>query len=274
MSKYRINENLVKKSTRDLFVAYAPSNIILSALIAVPVMMMLNDGRMGSWAIAVPFFLLLFGFHMVRTIRRQQALMKSYTLEVTDAEISQQVKDNFYIPISQKEIKEIIRLKNGGFLVTGPDGKQITIPHLLDNTGNLEKQLLALSPITTGKKDPFNLRYRWIMLLLTAAIYLCIVVSNNKIVIAVASLLALGQIGFVAYQIWKIRNLRYASKRAQWFYILLLCVGLFFALIKLVPNSAFTPVNSHRSANNPASYPPPIPAARSASSAKTPGTPV
>jgi hypothetical protein len=267
MTQYRINENLIKKSTRKLFMAYAPSGIILSVLIVVPLMVILNDGRMGTWAIAVALFLLFFGFQMVRTIRSQQALMKSYTLEVTDAGISQLVKDNFYIPISRMEIKEIIRLKNGGFLVTGPDGKQITIPHLLDNTGNLEQQLRALSHITTGKKDPFNLRYRWIMLLLTAVIYLCIIVSNNKIVIAVSSMLALGEIGFVAYQIWKIRNLRYASKRGHWFHILFLGIGLYFALIKLVPDSAFTPEKSHRTANNPSSNPPPIPAAGPASSA-------
>lgn len=190
---------------------------------------------------------------MIRIVRRQQALMKSYILEVTDTEINRRVKDNLYIPISRAEIKEIIRLKNGGYLVIGPDGKQIAIPHLLDDTGKLEQQLLALSPIITGRRDPFNQRYRWTMLLLTAVLYLCIIMSGNKIVVAVASLLALVQIGFVLYQIWKIRNLRYAASRTLWFYVILLGFGLFLALIKLAPDRAFIPVNSHRSANNPSS---------------------
>jgi hypothetical protein len=260
MSKYHINENLVKKSTRDLFIAYAPSGIILSALIAVPLLVMLNDGRIGSWTIAVPFFLLVFGLQMVRLIRRQQALMKSYFLEITDAGINRWTINNPPLSIESMEIIAIIKFKNGGFLVKGQDGKQIMIPQVLDGPGNLEQQLLALGPITTGMKDPSNLRYRWFMLLLTAAIYFCLIIAKNKIVIAIAALLALGQIGFVLYQIWKFKNLRYASTRALWFHVILLGLGLFLALLKLVPDPAFTPVKSHRSANIPSSNRRPNPA--------------
>lgn len=267
MSRYRTNENLVKKSTRQLFIAYAPSGIILSALIVVPLMVILNDDRIGSWAIAVPFFLLVFGLQMVRLIRRQQGLMKSYFLEITDAGINRWIKGNPPLSIESVEIIAIIKFKNGGFLVKGQDGKQIMIPPMLDGPGNPEQQLLALGPITTDKKDPSNLRYRWFMLLLTTAIYLCLIVAKNKIVIVVAALLALGQIGFILYQIWKFKNLRYASTRALWFHVILLGVGLYLALIKLVLDSAFTPAKSHRSASIPSSNLLPIPAAGCPSSA-------
>jgi hypothetical protein len=235
VSKYHINENLVKKSTRQLFIAYAPSGIIISALFVAPLMVIANDGKTGSPAIAVPVFLLLFGFHMVRLIRRQQGLMKSYYLEITDAGINRWLKDEPPLSIEPMEIIAIIKFKNGGFLVKGQDGKQIMIPQMLDGPDNVEQQLLALGPITTDVKDPSNLRYRWFMLLLTAAIYLCLVVPKNKTVIAMAALLALGEIGFVLYQIWKFKNLRYASTRALWFHVILLGLGLFLALIKLVP---------------------------------------
>ena len=273
MSKYRVNENLVKKSTRELFIAYAPFGLILSALIVVPVLVLLNDGRIGSWTIAVPFFLLVFGLQMVRLIRRQQALMKSYFLEITGAGINRWIKGDPPLSIEPMEIISIFKFKNGGFLVKGQDGKQIMIPQMLDGPGNLEQQLLALGPITTDKKDPSNLRYRWFMLLLTTAIYLCLIVAKNKIVIDVGALLALGQIVFVLYQIWKFKKLRYASTRPLWFHVILLGVGLCLALIKLVPDSPFTPVKSHRSASNPSSNPPPIPAAAPRLSANTPGTP-
>src|SRR5580692_4464547 len=273
MSRYRINENLVKKSTRELFIAYAPSGIILSALIVVPLMVILNEGRIGSWTIAVPFFLLVFGWQMVRLIRRQQALMKSYFLEITDTGINRWIKGNPPLSIGTMEIIAIIKFKNGGFLVKGQDGKQIMIPHMLDGPGNPEEQLLALGPVTTDKKDPSNLRYRCFMLLLTTAIYLCLIIANNKIVIVVAAFLALGQLGFVLYQIWKFKNLRYASTRALWFHVILLGVGLYLALIKLVPDSAFTPAKSHRSASNPSLHRPPTPPASPHLSAKTPGIP-
>jgi hypothetical protein len=235
VSKYRINENLVKKSTRQLFIAYAPSGIILSALIFVPVMLILNEGKIGSWTIAVPLFLLILGLQMVRLISRQQGLMKSYFLEITDAGINRWIKNNPPLSIEPMEIIAIIKFKNGGFLVKGQDGKQIMIPQMLDGPGNLEEQLLALGPITTGKKDPSNLRYRWFMLLLTTAIYFCLIIAKNKTVIVVVALLALGQIGFVLYQIWKFKNLRYAPTRALWFHVILLGLGLFLALVKLVP---------------------------------------
>jgi hypothetical protein len=260
MTRYRFSESQLKKSTRELFLAYAPSGIVLSIMVFVPLMVMLFHNPISSWAIGIPIFLLVFGYMMVRIIHHQQALMKSYSLEVSDAGMNLHIKDNLYIDISPMEIKEITKIKNGDFLVTGPDGKQITIPHLLDNAGNLEQQLLAMSPINTHKKDPLNLRYRWTMLLLTAVFFLSIIVSDNKIVIVAASLLAIAQIGFVLYQIWKIKNLRYAPKRGLWFHVIVLSAALFTTFIKFVPDSAFTPVKSHRSANNPSSYPPPNPA--------------
>ncbi len=210
MSKYRVNENLVKKSTRELFIAYAPFGLILSALIVVPVLVLLNDGRIGSWTIAVPFFLLVFGLQMVRLIRRQQALMKSYFLEITGAGINRWIKGDPPLSIEPMEIISIFKFKNGGFLVKGQDGKQIMIPQMLDGPGNLEQQLLALGPIST---------------------------------------------------------------RPLWFHVILLGVGLFLALIKLVPDPTQPPAKSNRSANNPSSNLPPIPAAAPRLSANTPGTP-
>lgn len=204
-------------------------------MVVIPIVVNLFGGAFDPPVIIVPIFLLFFGWTMFRTIRRERALMKSYTLEITDTGINRRLKDIRYVSISSTTITEIIQFKKGGFLVKGRGGEQIMIPRGLDDTGKLEEQLRALAPITVEDKDPLNLKHRWFMLLSTAALYLCVSIISNKTVVAVAAILAVGLTGFAVFQIRTNKNIYAASKRGSWLYFFILGITLFLALIKLIP---------------------------------------
>src|ERR1700761_3509187 len=193
MSQFKINEEQFRKFRRRFLVIYIPFVVVAVSLIVVSDVYRTGDIGFPVWAVILPVFLAYFGFTVYRTLRRQQRLMTSYTITIEDGDITR-VQDNTpTISISFMEIKEIIKTRKGGFLIKGLQRTDlIAIPKWLNETGELERELQTLAPITTGKKDPLMIRYQSLLVLLAVGMYVCLYTVQNKIATVASALVLIG----------------------------------------------------------------------------------
>lgn len=234
MQQFKITEAQFRKFRRKFLTIYIPAVAVVVIVIAVADAYRNDSGGFPVWAITVPLLLAYFGFITYRTLRRQQRLMKSYTITIDGSTIIREQDNTPTISISFMEIKEIIKTRKGGFIIKGLHRTDlIAIPRSLNETGELERELQTLAPITTGKKDPLMLRYRSLLLLVAIGMYVIMYTVQNKIMIAVSALVLTGVLGWSFYEIQISKNVTTNSKRSSWFYLLVIASILYMTYIKL-----------------------------------------
>lgn len=234
MKEFRITEPQYRKFQRRFLAIYIPTIALGIVVILIADIRSTPAGEFPIWTVLVPAFILYFSFIIYRTVRRQRRIMMTYLVSISDSDITRQQDKTPTISISFMEIKEIIKTKSGGFLVKGLDRTDvITIPKWLDETGELERALLTLAPITTDRRDPFLLRYRLGLRLLGIGLFICLLTVQNKIVIGFSALLLAGLIGWNFYEVQTSKNVTSGMKRSSWLLLLIIACILYLTYVKL-----------------------------------------
>lgn len=236
MAVYQINDEVLKKFWRKFLVFYAPYNLFYSTIVLAPILMMMARTEPIDWPFPTVFSLIFFWLTMFIAFRKSRTNLKFYRLEVTVARVFQGLNDTLPISIEGDEIKEIIQLQNGSFIVVGPARiGEIFIPKAVNNFDVLQQQLAAFSPITTDKKDPLHERRRKIILLLAFVLYLCLCIFTNRILVASTAVLLVVLMGGAFLQVRLSKTSLLIERGASKFYIFILISTLIVALYKLFP---------------------------------------
>jgi hypothetical protein len=234
MSEYRISEEQYRKFRRRYLTLYVPGIAVMIAVVALIDFYATRGGGFPVWIIIVPLFLVYFSFVIYRSLRRARRMLMSYTLVVTDTDITREQDSTPTISINFMEIKEIIRTRKGAFLVKGLHRTDlIAIPRELNETGVLEQELQTLAPITTDKKDPFMIKHRLILRMVALGMFLCLYTVHNKPIIAASALLLSGLLGWSVYETQISKNVTSYAKRSSWLNLLIIAAILYLTYIKI-----------------------------------------
>jgi hypothetical protein len=181
------------------------------------------------------FLIALIAFLNYRILRRLHRIVRSYTLTISESGVT---LDQWYavpLSINLTGIKEIIKTRSGGFLVRGQARNEIiNIPCWLDDIGNVEEQLRALSPITTDSKFVLRSRLQAIGLLAALVSFICMAVSSNKIAEAITNLSVVGFLGWLLYRNRTIQDPTHDDRVMSWIIFFFMVIMIIASIFKLL----------------------------------------
>jgi len=170
-----------------------------------------------------------------RGVKRQKTLFESYTLTITNNLVTREQLNTPIISIYFNEIKEIIKNKNGSFIIKGKEAVDlIGIPAQIDDYSQLETTLQQIKPIIVKDKVAFLDKYPSFAGLLTIGLMLCVYTVNNKIIVGLTgtALVALMLWSFIKIQ--KSKNVDSKTKQSVWLVLLVLASVITVMIYKLI----------------------------------------
>ena len=187
MQTFKIRQNGFKEIKNKMLVRIVP--IMLIAVTGGIVISTTNStgktGEINTLPFVIPIMALALGSGIYRGVNRQKKLFDSYTLTITNNLITREQFNTPTISIYFTDIKEIVKHKNGGFIIKGKDARDlIVIPSQIDNYLQLEETLQEIQPIVTKESILFLQKYQWLAGLLTVGLMICVYTVNNKIIVA------------------------------------------------------------------------------------------
>jgi uncharacterized membrane protein len=187
-----------------------------------------------SWLYFAPIFPIIYGIIMYRALKRQQKFIRSFVVTISNNEIMREQMNTPPLTISFMEIKEIAKYKKGSFRVKGAGRTDIiAIPTWIENRDELEKELEMLAPITAYTKDPWFMKFRWVPGVLAIAMYMALLISDNKPIAAVCGVVLAGLIIWAIYYLLTSKNVPTSSKKRIWIFFLILLSILYLTYTKL-----------------------------------------
>ena len=177
-----------------------------------------KPGEFNTLPIVIPILAAYMSFSLYRGFRKQQRLLLSYSVTLTDEGITREQLNTPTLSISFMEIKEIIRTPKGGFKIKGLHRTDvILIPYLIDDHEALEACLTRLVPISNDPKDALRSKYKAALFFLALGMMMCVYVLTNPVIVGVCGTLVTGLLGWAFYELVTNKNLPNNSKRALWF---------------------------------------------------------
>ena len=184
--------------------------------------------------IIIPFIAVVVGFGLYRGVNRQKGLFESYQLTLTNNLITREQLNTPTISIYFNDIKEIVKNKNGSFIVKGKDPTDlIMIPAQIDNYSDLEKTLNEIKQIATQLDKSFLQKYSIALTMLTLGLMFCVYTLTNKIFVAVCGTILVGILSWSFYEVRKSKNIDAKTKRGMWWVLIVLASIIGVVIMKL-----------------------------------------
>lgn len=241
MQQFKIGESGIKKFKKRYLAIIIPMVVVFIGIMAATTMRTADPAGTGNtFLFVIPIVAAYFAFTFYRSFRKQMKILKSYSLTVTDGEITREQLDTPPLTISFMAVKEIVKTKKGVYFVRGLDRTEvILIPNLIDNPGELEERLQALAPISTKSTEPFYRKYSaLIFLLLGIGLLIGTGAATNPAIAGICCGLldALLIWGFI--EINRNTNLPRSVRRLRWFMLFLLIIFTLSTIGRLTGLSA------------------------------------
>jgi len=190
----------------------------------------------------LPFliFIGILSFGIYRSIARVKKMFDSYELLITNNLISREQLNTPTISIYLNEVQEIIRHKNGSYIIKGAGANDIIlVPKQIENREQLEVVLDQIKPVATKGKVTNQLRAQALLNLAALVLMLGVFNFDNKIIVAVAGVLCIGLSIFNFIRTQKSKNVDYRSKRIKWINLLSLLIVVYVMIFKLTGSTLF-----------------------------------
>jgi len=188
----------------------------------------------------VLIFISFLGFGVYRSLVRVKKIYDSYELSISDNLIAREQVNTPTISIYLSEVQEIIRHRNGSYVVKGTKANDlIIIPNQIENRDELEVVLDQIKPIATKGKVTTQLRLLALLNMAAWLLMLCVLYVDNKIVVAIAGTLCLALSIYNFIRIQKSKNVDYRTKRTKWLSLLYLLIVIYYMITKLTGSPLF-----------------------------------
>ena len=236
MYQFKISEAGHKKARKRMFTIVIPILVIVVIVITVINSIGTNaPNDVNTLPFVLPVILIIYGFSLFRTLKKQNKFLSSYTLTISDEGITREQFNTPPLFISFMEIKEIVKTKKGGFIIKGLTRTDVIyVSYFIENQQVLEERLQAMAPITTKSVDPVYRKYLPLLVFPTIGLYICVLTLTNKILVGVSCAL------FVTLSIWgfyefqRNKNIPNRSKRVVWFLLLFLASVIYMTIQRLI----------------------------------------
>jgi hypothetical protein len=188
----------------------------------------------GSSLIVFIIFVLFFFFSIYNGLKKQEKMLSSYKLIITDDSFIREMLAMPNLVILKKDVTQIVKNTNGRFGIIGNSKiNAIGIPSQIENQVELEYLLSEVKPITVQTSTRFN-NLIWPGMLLGMALLFASFYSNSKIV-EVISILCFSVFSIYFFIIAsKSNNIDKRTKRLRYvmlFPFILMIVSLIYRLL-------------------------------------------
>src|SRR6185437_5648800 len=167
-------------------------------------------------------------FQIPRILRRQKKMVMSYTINLSDHEITREQVDTRPLTINFMEIKEITKTRKGHFMIKGLTRTDyIVIPNWIDNYPQLEKQLQTLAPIEEKTKEHRYATVRALLSMISIPLMVGSFLVKDKAVAAIFAVLAVGLLGWIYYETRVSKNMPENLRRRSWTYLIMIAAIIY-----------------------------------------------
>lgn len=144
------------------------------------------------------------GLGFIRGLNKQKILLDTFTLTVSNEKLVREQVNTPTISIDRCQVTQIIKHKNGSFLVKGEKlSDAIMVPPQVEHYKDLENTLRAIHPITYDNRSAYSWIIEHILPFVTIALMICLFSVNHKAVVALSG------ISLIALMTWSfVKNLR------------------------------------------------------------------
>jgi hypothetical protein len=234
MQQFKIGEEGYKKFRKKWFATIVPLVAIIAVVIIVMNTLSSQNTEVNTLPIVLPVVLILIGFSLYRGLSQQKRLLESYSVTISDNEITREQLNTRPLSINFMEIKEIIKSEKGNFTIKGISRTDIIhIPYWIDNPAALEQRLETLAPITVNIKDPFYKKYAFLLTLLAMAAMVAVYAVTNKVIVGICGTLVTGLLIWSLYEIRTSKNVPEKTKRSSWVIIIVIASIMYATYVKL-----------------------------------------
>jgi len=236
MQEFRIKQEALKEIRKQSMRKTLP--VLLIIMVIALAFSSLTSKDKGpdiySLLIAAPLVGTILGFSFYRGLKRQQKLLESYTLTLTENMIMREQLNTPPISIYLGEVTEIVKNKNGMFMIRGTDKRDlICVPPQIEHYTQLEIELNQVKPVVAKTKDSFFYRFPYLPGLLVVGLMITIYSATNKIAVTLCGIvfIILAIWGFVKVQ--RSKNVNARTKRGMWWVFVLIASVIYVVISKL-----------------------------------------
>jgi len=235
METYRIQKDTYLKLIRKRFRIIVPL-LLLIILIGFGANLYTAKGvEMGYMAVFPLLFMAFVGFSLYRSTRKQMQQVLSYSLTLSENEITREQDNTPTLTINFMEVKEIIKNKRGGFLIKGRTGTDIIhVPYLIDNAGELEQRLQSFAPIATTGSTATLETYQGLIYLLGLAGFITSITVTNTLLAVLAGAVAIAVLVWLFIIVRQSKNANVSTRRRSWAYLLFALLIVYTLVVKFV----------------------------------------
>lgn len=238
-TQYQIKENGFDEIKKKIILRVVP--IALIAMIGgLTINHFTTNGQSSNMNVLpflIPFIIVIMALGIRKAVKRQKDIFNSYKLIIDNQKIIRQQHLTPDIEIPLEEIKEIIKNKNGTFIIKGEKlSNTISIPSQLEKIDEVEVKLAEITKIIQNDKKPFLQRFFWVIPILTVGLLMIVYISENKILVGFSTIvLILGAI-YSLISTQRSKHVDSKTKKGIWFIILVLFSVITVSYIKLFGN--------------------------------------
>jgi hypothetical protein len=235
MQQFKISEEAYRKFRKKWYNVIIP----LAAVPIVVVLILVNTGGAGNGEVntlpfVIPFVLILIGFSYYRGLKKQKQFVMSYSVTISDTEITREQMNTPPLSINFMEIKEIIKTEKGGFTIKGLTRTDVIhISYLIENPEALQQRLETFAPIRVSGKDPFYKKYRILLSILALGSIVAVITLTNKVIVGICGTLVTGLLIWSFYEIRTSKNIPINIKRRSWIYLIFIASIIYITYSKL-----------------------------------------
>ena len=236
MQHYKIRQDGFKEITKQMLIRTLPM-MLIAITIGITISTINSKDKsdlVNVLPIIIPLLTVAAIFGVYRGVNRQRGLFESYQLTFTNNVITREQHKTPTVSIYFNDITEIVKNKNGSFIVKGKDPMDvIAIPAQIENYLELENKLTQIKQISTNSNKNFLLRNGIAVTILTLGLMLCVYTVTNKIVVAIIGTILLGILTWSFYQVRTSKNVDAKTKRSMWWVLIVFASIIGVMIMKL-----------------------------------------
>jgi len=233
MTEFIIGSEGYKKVKKELFVK--TGIMMLIVVVAGSCIVGFQPDGLQTLIFMVPFFVLIMGYSMYRSMARQKSAFESYRLIIDGDTITRQILNTRDIRLRFDEITDIEKTSKGSFVVkTNSNTNTIYVFSQVQNIGALENILATIRPLTLKQAAFYSKYLSYAIIIIVLAAMVTVYTSTNKLVVGVSAAILICMMCWGFYVMQTNKNVNTKSKNLSWLVIIVILSVAAIVYYKLV----------------------------------------